>query len=420
MKLTKILITLFFLHSTLTIFGAADDFDFGGGKRAKKNSQRLSKCESERRSQKKKIASLKADISGYRDLIDRLEKQVESLTADNAALRDGMKGNNGGDTNGLTLQITNLKNQNADLTKDNQGFAAEIAKLTGTIQKLQNNKGDCRPVEKEAARLRQEVQVLEGENQSMAMIIAELTEKNKKCNKLSAKNKALIMEIDALRFDFNRITGENQKCQAHVTEMAVIVTQLEGRVANVETLKGEISKLKRIINEREGSIRNLKEKISGLEDTIDQLNREAQDASALTIIIAKLEADLKNEKTVNIEIKSQVETLKSSLLSFSEESDSKMQARITELVNENDKLLKQVEGLRMTISDLKKSLRVKEHNSGGDGKCKVMVNSLKIELKKLTEVNTQLKKEISIIMGKGSDIVDADELMIGESYISDF
>lgn len=413
MKITKILAALCLIRSSLTIFGAAEDFDFGGGKRAKKTSKRLSQCENERRKQKKEIASMKADISGYRDLIDRLEKQVESLNNDNSALRDGMGNSTGGDNSQLTIQITNLKTQNGDLMKDNQNFAQQIEKLRVTIEQLRKNKGDCGPIEEEAARLRREVEAFEGENNSMVMIIADLTSKNKKCKKLASENHQLEVALDALRFDFNRITKENQDCSSKLTELSIIITQLEGRAANVETLQGEMSRLERIISDKDKTIRDLKNQITSLEGTIDELNRQASDASALTIIISKLEADLKNEKTVNIEIKSQVETLKSSLISLAEESDGKLQGRISELIEENDKLLKQLEGLRMTVSDLKKSLRVKQHNGSGDSSCKVQINSLKVEINKLTQVNTQLKKEISIIMGKGSDIVDANELMIG-------
>ena len=69
----------------------------------------------------------------------------------------------------------------------------------------------------------------------------------------------------------------------------------------------------------------------------------------------------------------------------------------------------------MTISDLKKSLRVQQHNEG-NSECMIQLKSMKVEINKLTQINTQLEKEISIIMGKGNEIVDANELLIGQTY----
>lgn len=417
MKATQLFLSLFLINSTISIFGAADDFDFGGGKRAKKTSQRLAKCEAERKNQRKEIGQMSSDIMGYKDLIARLEKQVEDLNNDNETLRGRLEdcASNGANEE-LTRQINELRTQNKDLTDDNRDFAMEIENLRKTITDLKTNgDGDCREFKDENGRLKREIAVLEEENGTLVIQITTMTNKMGELEQAAGEANQLNMTIRSMTFDLERVGQNYQNCQGQLNDLAATMAQLEGRVANVTTLQAEIDRLNRTIANRDSSISELTMETETLQVTIDELRNQAREAGALTIIVNKLEADLKNARTFNIELKSQVETLKVSLVSITEESDGQMQGRIAGLTEENDRLLNDINGLRATITELKKSLRVQQHNNGSGG-CQVQLSSLKIEINKLSQVNTKLKKEISIIMGKGNEIVDANELMIGNKW----
>ena len=416
MKLTTVLISLVLAHSVVSIFGAADDFDFGGGSRAKKSNERLQRCEAEKREQKVKVARMQSDIDGYKDLIDRLEKKVKDLTDNNQELRgrlDRCVAN--GANNELTQQVNELREQNRMLTSDNRNFVAEIEDLRVQITELKTSgSGNCDGLRAENGRLQQEISALEQENSNLNVQINELNVTIKESGNLQAENSQLKITVDGLAFDLQRVANENSSCQAKLGELASTITQLEGQFTNITTLQAEIEQLDRQIGSRDRTIDELRAENDVLNQTITELNNRVGKVSSLSIIVEQLERDLDNERTLNVELRSQIETLKASLIDFSNASDNRLQARIAELVSENEGLLEQVNSLRMTISDLKKSLRVQQHNQG-NSECMIQLKSMKVEINKLTQINTQLEKEISIIMGKGNEIVDANELLIGAS-----
>ena len=421
MKFSTVLISLVMMRSVVSIFGAADDFDFGGGSRAKKNNVRLQKCEAEKRDQKVQLAGMQSDMEEYKNLISRLEKKVEDLTDNNSELRgrlDRCMAN--GANNELTQQINELRVQNKDLLDDNRNFVAEIESLRVEITNLKTSGGggNCDGIRAENARLVSEIQALEAENSTLNVRITELNVEIKNGGNLKAENAQLRITVDGLSFDLQRVVAENSNCQARVGELAGTITQLEGQLSNITTLQAEITQLDRELNSRNRTIEEQSAKIDELNATITELNNRVGEVSSLTIIIEQLERDLDNERTLNIELKSQINTLKVSLVDFSNASDNKLQARIASLVSENEGLLQQINSLRMTISDLKKSLRVQQHNEGNSS-CMIQLKSMKVEINKLTQINTQLEKEISIIMGKGNEIVDANELLIGNAWTND-
>lgn len=118
-----------------------------------------------------------------------------------------------------------------------------------------------------------------------------LAEQSSLTNKLTQENTILKRSLDKLRTRYMTLESDNNKLKAQLSELKVAQTisqQAEGIIA--------------VDKQKTAQLQQLQTKLAKSKSRIESLEAQAGDTSALTFEIARLRAELSNEKALNAEL----------------------------------------------------------------------------------------------------------------------
>ena len=447
MKTTRILLALFLLSPTLSLFAANDDYELNGGINYQSLlSQRQTEWRRVESSLNNQINELEAQVASLKGSVTILENDKKGLIRDNQKLADSLDQCRSG-MNASSEQINTINRltiANASLTSDNEALNASLSELQAEVEKILAEKEELNNT---ISSLERKIGSFENERVNLTIQIDSCMSKLSKKDELiaslrndSADNDALNSFIQQLSVDIeltatqsSQLQIENNNLQLTIQELNDQINKLNALPSIIINLEGEINDLtaqnddlRAVLNNNASKFNNnlgdceeanstLTVEINALRLDLDKSNNaKAQlqsDIDQLTIVIQSLEA---NEETIN-ELTILVNELNADLESCQEE-NKELRVRIEEL-NNAEQQIQVLEEERASLSIEINNLNVKltEVNN--------TIITCENDNKQLRNINSKLGDDIRVMTGE-LDLKqfanDGSQLLIGAKTESDY